>query len=253
MSWLKLHDELVSDPKLRRLPVPHRYAFVVLLCLANRSKVKGSIFLNDDDLAFELELSIEDWQNLKTTLQSKRVLEIVPNGIRLINWENRQEEVIQGEIVAEVKAKPIDTLALQFSGAFREYSDFRKQYQGIIAIGGGGWGVDREAKLAWEKLFNEGAINDEFWRGVQLYRGQVMHKIAIGQKVFVPGAAKFLEGRYWEIANTEDAIVVAANTHGIDLSPKSKRLAESKQRSSEFRKATAEARQRLIERGVIPA
>ncbi len=91
MKWFRLYDEIQYDPKLRRMPIPHRYAFIVLLCIANRSKVRGAIInLDDDDLAFELEMELEDWLTLKAKFRAKGLIEPIEGGIKISNWDERQ-------------------------------------------------------------------------------------------------------------------------------------------------------------------
>ena len=65
-TWFKLHSDFRNDPKIKRLPIAERYAFIILLCLANESETRGTIAgLDDEDIAFELEMQSEDWQTLK--------------------------------------------------------------------------------------------------------------------------------------------------------------------------------------------
>jgi hypothetical protein len=91
MKWFRLYDEFQHDTKLRRMPIPHRYAFVILLCMANRSSVRGVILnLDDEDLAFELEMQTEDWLTLKSKFRAKGLIEPVQGGIKITNWDDRQ-------------------------------------------------------------------------------------------------------------------------------------------------------------------
>lgn len=91
MKWFRLYDEIQYDTKLRRMPIAHRYAFIVLLCMANRSSVRGVIVnLDDDDLAFELEMEKEDWLTLKAKFRTKGLIEFVEGGIKISKWDTRQ-------------------------------------------------------------------------------------------------------------------------------------------------------------------
>jgi hypothetical protein len=92
MKWFRLYDEFQHDTKLRRMPIPHRYAFVILLCMANRSSVRGVILnLDDEDLAFELEMPVKEWLALRETLTAKRLIEVAEGGIKIVNWEEKHE------------------------------------------------------------------------------------------------------------------------------------------------------------------
>lgn len=46
-SWFKFYSSAFrSHPVLKRMPVLHRFAYVLLLCLASEGKVKGQIALD---------------------------------------------------------------------------------------------------------------------------------------------------------------------------------------------------------------
>jgi hypothetical protein len=91
MTWFKLHDEIQHDTKIRRLPIAHRWAFIVLLCMANRSSTRGAIVgLDDEDLAFELEMEKEDWLTLKAKFKVKGLIDFDEQSVRICNWEKRQ-------------------------------------------------------------------------------------------------------------------------------------------------------------------
>ena len=91
MKWFRFYSEFRSDTKVRRLPIHHRYAFVILLCLANENEDRGCITgLDDEDIAFELEMELEDWQTLKAKFRVKGFIEITQDGIKIANWDKRQ-------------------------------------------------------------------------------------------------------------------------------------------------------------------
>jgi hypothetical protein len=91
MAWFKFPSSLRNDPKFKRLPIAQRYAYIVLMCLANESSDRGVISgLDDEDLAFELEMALEDWQTLKAKFRVKGFLEFSKGEITLTNWEKTQ-------------------------------------------------------------------------------------------------------------------------------------------------------------------
>lgn len=91
MKWFRFYSEFRSDTKIKRLPVHHRYAFVILLCLANECENRGFItHLDDEDIAFELEMEAGDWQTLKAKFRVKGFIEVIEGGIKISNWEKRQ-------------------------------------------------------------------------------------------------------------------------------------------------------------------
>ena len=91
MTWFKFHSEFRNDPKIKRLPVAERYAFIVLLCLASEAETRGAITgLDDDDIAFELEMQVEDWKTLKAKFKVKGFIDFSQDEILIRNWDKRQ-------------------------------------------------------------------------------------------------------------------------------------------------------------------
>jgi hypothetical protein len=90
-TWFKLHSDFRNDPKIKRLPIAERYAFIILLCLANESETRGTIAgLDDEDIAFELEMQSEDWQTLKAKFKTKGFIDFTKDQILIRNWDKRQ-------------------------------------------------------------------------------------------------------------------------------------------------------------------
>ena len=91
MTWFKFHSEFRNDPKIKRLPVAERYAFIVLLCLASEAETRGAITgFDDDDIAFELEMQVEDWKTLKAKFKVKGFIDFSQDEILIRNWDKRQ-------------------------------------------------------------------------------------------------------------------------------------------------------------------
>lgn len=91
MKWFRFYSEFRSDPKMRRMPIPHRYAFIMLLCLASENNERGTISgLDDDDIAFELEMSTEDWLTLKAKFKAKGLIDFEGDKIQITKWHERQ-------------------------------------------------------------------------------------------------------------------------------------------------------------------
>ncbi len=91
MKWFRFYSEFRTDPKLNRMPINHRYAFVVLLCLASDSSVRGLITgLDSEDLAYELEMPCEDWLTLRSKFKAKGLIDFDRDSITICNWDKRQ-------------------------------------------------------------------------------------------------------------------------------------------------------------------
>lgn len=94
MKWFKLHHDLPDDIKLRRFSPQEKWAWVVLLCLASKSKDRGIIQADNDDIADYCEFnSTQDWLYYRDKLIQKGMLEFNGDGNLLIcHWEDRQYE-----------------------------------------------------------------------------------------------------------------------------------------------------------------
>lgn len=92
-GWFRFYGDFRHDTKIRRMPIHHRYAFIVLLCLASDGKSRGLITgLDDEDIAFELEMAVEEWRILKAKFVSHGAITVYPNGDILISdWEYNQK------------------------------------------------------------------------------------------------------------------------------------------------------------------
>lgn len=86
--WFRFYDEALNDKKVQRL-APHLFkTWVNLLCLA--SKGSGKI-PSDDDIAFELRLSVSDARQQVEDMILAGLVDILPDGSREPhNWSERQ-------------------------------------------------------------------------------------------------------------------------------------------------------------------
>jgi hypothetical protein len=69
LPWLRLYTEMPTDPKIRRLEVPHRWLYVVVLCLARQSPVPGSLMLTEQQPITEADLAEEaglHWRTVRS-------------------------------------------------------------------------------------------------------------------------------------------------------------------------------------------
>jgi hypothetical protein len=92
MEWFKLHHEIADDIKIRRFSPQEKWAWIVLLCLANKSSERGIIFADDDDIADYCEFNTkQDWLYYRDKLIAKGMLEkSVSGNLLILNWEKRQ-------------------------------------------------------------------------------------------------------------------------------------------------------------------
>jgi|GEM_PF-2258013 len=90
-NWFKFHSAIRNDPRLRRMAVEQRYAFVVLLSLASESDRQGILSgLNDDEIAFEVEMPLANWLTAKSQLLSRNLISLDNNGcISITDWDTK--------------------------------------------------------------------------------------------------------------------------------------------------------------------
>lgn len=92
ISWFKLYHELPDDIKIRRFTAQEKWAWVALLCLASKSKQRGVITCEMEDIAYYCEFACpQDWLYYRDKLIAKGMLEINADGnLQVLNWEDRQ-------------------------------------------------------------------------------------------------------------------------------------------------------------------
>jgi hypothetical protein len=91
-SWLKLHHDVISDFRMRKFSAQEKWAYVVLMVLASSNEVERGVVTGDDeDLADQCEFNAtQDWLYYKDKLKAKGLIDLLPGGIRITNWEGRQ-------------------------------------------------------------------------------------------------------------------------------------------------------------------
>lgn len=87
MSWYKLHNEIIHDPKIRALAFEDRWHFVALMCLTNDGTLDEPTELRDQLVEVTLGIHGPDLSNLKNRLQKVRLID---GDWRPLAWEKRQ-------------------------------------------------------------------------------------------------------------------------------------------------------------------
>lgn len=90
--WFRMHDEILDDPKVQKLPAEDFRAWVNLLCLASKN---GGVLPDVDDIAFALRRSPNDTLTLVERLLNATLIDKRsggPNGFHYAphGWEERQ-------------------------------------------------------------------------------------------------------------------------------------------------------------------
>lgn len=84
MDWFRMYGEFATDPKVQMLSETDQRRYVMLLCLRCSN---GDVTLRDEEIAFQLRISGDEWERTKSVLQGKGLID--ENG-RPSAWEKRQ-------------------------------------------------------------------------------------------------------------------------------------------------------------------
>jgi len=71
LQWFRMYAEFATDPKVQMLSEADQRRFVMLLCLRC---CNGDVTLHDEEVAFQLRVSVEDWAATKRTLIAKMLI-----------------------------------------------------------------------------------------------------------------------------------------------------------------------------------
>ena len=84
MAWFRMYHEFATDPKVQMLSEADQRRFVMVLCLRC---CNGDVTLHDDAVAFQLRVTVEDWQATKARLVARNLID---EDNRPVAWERRQ-------------------------------------------------------------------------------------------------------------------------------------------------------------------
>lgn len=83
-QWFRMYGEFATDPKVQMLSEANQRRYVMLLCLRCSN---GDVTLQDDEIAFQLRISSEEWASTKATLLAKK---LITEDNRPTAWDKRQ-------------------------------------------------------------------------------------------------------------------------------------------------------------------
>lgn len=91
MKWFRFYDDVMDNPKLMRIP-PETFRFwVVLLCLANRSPVRGTL-PDLEEIAFRSRVDVDQARAHIELLVSRRLIEATRGSTYIVSrWEEFQQ------------------------------------------------------------------------------------------------------------------------------------------------------------------
>lgn len=83
-QWFRMYSEFATDPKVQMLPEADQRRYLMLLCLRCSN---GDVTLHDEEIAFQLRISCDDWGETKARLVAKKLID--EQG-RPCAWDKRQ-------------------------------------------------------------------------------------------------------------------------------------------------------------------
>lgn len=93
VSWLRLHHDFRRDPKLRNFSRVERSLLIDLLLIASESNERGTILLDSEDVAAELDLDQDEYTDFIDKLIRKKIISSEDDGaLMFINWDIRQTD-----------------------------------------------------------------------------------------------------------------------------------------------------------------
>jgi hypothetical protein len=91
MKWFRVHHDLFTNTKFKRLSAQERYYYLHLYFLASINSERGVISdLDDEEIAFELNLETEDWLTLKAKFRVKGFIELSKRALIITKWNEEQ-------------------------------------------------------------------------------------------------------------------------------------------------------------------
>lgn len=83
MKWFRQYAEFATDPKVQMLPESYQRRLVMLFCF----KCDGSVTSQDSEIAFQLRISDDEWQNTRKVFIEKGFID---ENNQILNWDKRQ-------------------------------------------------------------------------------------------------------------------------------------------------------------------
>ena len=84
LPWFRMYSEFATDPKVQMLSEADQRRFIMLLCLRCGN---GNVTLHDDEIAFQLRISNDEWEATKAVLVSKGLIDDESSPVA---WDKRQ-------------------------------------------------------------------------------------------------------------------------------------------------------------------
>lgn len=82
--WFRLYAEFATDPKVQMMSESNQRRIIMLLCMKCSN---GDVTLQDEEVAFQLRISNDEWAESKALFMSKNIID---NDNQPVAWSKRQ-------------------------------------------------------------------------------------------------------------------------------------------------------------------
>lgn len=82
--WFRMYAEFLTDPKVQMLSEKDQRRFIMVMCLRC---CNGDVTLHDEEIAFQLRISNEEWEESKRVFLSKN---LITDNNKPVAWDKRQ-------------------------------------------------------------------------------------------------------------------------------------------------------------------
>jgi hypothetical protein len=82
-QWFRLYSEFSHDPKVQMLSEVNQRRLIMLFCI----RCNGNVTLQDEQVAFQLRISMDEWLVSKATFIDKN---FINSDNEVLNWDKRQ-------------------------------------------------------------------------------------------------------------------------------------------------------------------
>lgn len=82
-TWFRLYAEFANDPKVQMMSEADQRRYIMLLCI----RCNGEVTLQDEEIAFQLRISNEEWARTKALFVSKNLID---EDNKPTAWDKRQ-------------------------------------------------------------------------------------------------------------------------------------------------------------------
>lgn len=82
-QWFRMYSEFASDPKVQMLSETDQRRYIMALCI----RCNGDVTLQDEEVAFQLRISNDEWSKTKAILVAKNLLN---DDNKPTAWDKRQ-------------------------------------------------------------------------------------------------------------------------------------------------------------------